>query len=478
MSVMLPYQEKWIRDVSPFKIMEKSRRIGLSWGMAFEAVRKGWTDAYGSMDTWYLGYTEEAGRDFIRDVEDWLRNVHATVPVVNDPDKDILKQSVCLKSGHTITSLTAAARNPRGKKGYFIIDEAAFHDDLPGLLKAAKASVVWGQGQIAVVSTHFGEESDFCKIIAAAQEGKEKASLHKVTLDDALRQGFYQQICRVNRQEWTEEGEKTWRQELIDFYGDDANEELFCVPASGGGSYISRAAVTRCATLSPDGIVRLDGRNGLLNDPTTRRDIVQAWLEGEVKRHLSKVTSDAFLGSDFARSSDLSVLAVLCKGSGDILINPLVIEMRAVPHEAQLQICKFIAHGVKKIGGGAFDATGNGSYLAEAMNEEYRSIEPVLITTQWYIDTMPKLRAAFDNEKISMPADGDLVDDLMQIKLHGGIPKLAPTRRTTQTGARHGDYAIALALGHSAAINCVGPPVFVTAGKDSRVAVRYERPRF
>jgi len=83
--------------------------------------------------------------DFMRDVSGWARALQETTPdVLNDPEKDILKQSVLLKSGHMVTALTAKARNPRGKAGYFVIDEAAFHDDLPGLLKSARASVMWG----------------------------------------------------------------------------------------------------------------------------------------------------------------------------------------------------------------------------------------------------------------------------------------------------------------------------------------------
>jgi len=36
--VFLPYQQKWIDDMSRLKIMEKSRQIGISWGTAYAVV--------------------------------------------------------------------------------------------------------------------------------------------------------------------------------------------------------------------------------------------------------------------------------------------------------------------------------------------------------------------------------------------------------------------------------------------------------
>ena len=35
---LLPYQARWVGDAAPLKIAEKSRRIGLSWAEAYDAV--------------------------------------------------------------------------------------------------------------------------------------------------------------------------------------------------------------------------------------------------------------------------------------------------------------------------------------------------------------------------------------------------------------------------------------------------------
>lgn len=37
---------------------------------------------------------------------------------------------------------------------------------------------------------------------------------------------------------WTPKAEAEWRQSIIDFYGDGADEELFCVPSLSSGAWL------------------------------------------------------------------------------------------------------------------------------------------------------------------------------------------------------------------------------------------------
>ncbi len=50
------------------------------------------------------------------------------------------------------------------------------------------------------------------------------------TLTRRWSEGLYQRIALVTGKEWTPAAEAEWRQDIIDFYGDGADEELFCVP--------------------------------------------------------------------------------------------------------------------------------------------------------------------------------------------------------------------------------------------------------
>lgn len=455
--ILLPYQARWVADRSPIKIIEKSRRIGITWATSSEGVLE--AAACNGEDVWYIGYNEDQGLEFIRDSAKWSLDLGAQTvsegiedTMIADERGDILAFRIRYASGFRVTSLTSRPRNLRGKQGYIIIDEAAFHDDLSELLKAAIAMLIWG-GRVAIISTHFGADNAFAKFVDAVRAGVRKASLHRVTLDDALADGLYKRICLTTGAKWSADAEGAWRKELLDFYADDADEELLCIPSTGGGRYFPLASVQACATVSADRIVRLTNK-GLLDNPTGREALVDAWCRGELFPVLQRIPTGlpCFLGDDFARTTDLSVLAVLGRAPTGKREIYAVVEMRNIPHEAQLQICEYVAHHVT-LGGGAFDGIGNGNYLAEAMHERYGSIENVQITTQWYIDTMPPLRVAIEGGQVAIPRDDDSLDDLGQVRLHGGIPKLVPGRRATKNGARHGDFAIALAMAFSSSLD-------------------------
>ncbi len=93
----------------------------------------------------------------------------------------------------------AARQNLRGKQGRVIIDEAAFVDDLPELLKAALALLMWG-GQVIVISTHNGAEKRLQRDSSGCP-GRQPAlfpASHNA-LDDALHDGLFRRICRVTK---------------------------------------------------------------------------------------------------------------------------------------------------------------------------------------------------------------------------------------------------------------------------------------
>jgi phage FluMu gp28-like protein len=474
MSVLLPYQADWVSDKSPLKVIEKSRRIGISWATAFEAVITAAAYDRRGMDVWYTNYTEDASVEFIRDVSFWIEHLKLSTEEGGLGENE-LKQSVSFPSGHKIQIVTSRPRALRGKKGFMIIDEAAHHDDLRDVLVSAKATNIWKTGRIALMSTHYGEDSEFCKIISEINEGKLEGSLHKKTFDDAINEGFYRRICAMAGEDWAAENEKKWRDDWIKFYGDAADEELLCIPSSGGGAYFPRAAVDACAVeASEKSIARLSNTGGLLDDPATREGIVGAWCLGELARYMQNIPAGSlcWLGLDFARLVDLCVLVVLARDSAGRKRAALTIEMRRLPHESCLQICEHVASKIT-LGGGAFDAGGNGSYVAEKINEKYRSISAVQIGVQWYVDVMPKLRAAMERGGITLPNDPDTIADLAQVRLHNGIPKIGAGRRLTSSGSRHGDFAIALAMAYNASCETHEPPTFYAAG---RSVVEREKP--
>lgn len=236
---LLPYQQRWLADQAPVKVWEKSRRIGASWCQAADSAL---TAAAGrGMNTWYIGYNADMAQEFIRDAAMWSRHYQLAASaveeeVIHDEGQDILAYRIRYASGWRVTALSSKPRNLRGKQGLVVIDEAAFHPELPALLKAAIALLMWG-GRVCILSTHNGEDNDFNRLCEEVRQGVKPYSLHTTTIDDALAEGLYRRICLVRGQPWSPDAEAAWLAELLDFYGLDAEEELRCIPRKAGGFF-------------------------------------------------------------------------------------------------------------------------------------------------------------------------------------------------------------------------------------------------
>lgn len=143
--------------------------------------------------------------------------------------------------------------------------------------------------------------------------------------------------------------------------------------------------------------------------------------------------------------------------------------MRNVPHPQQLQALTFIIAALPRFAGGAIDATGNGSYIAEASVDAFGSIiDPVMITESWYRDQIPKYKARFEDATITIPQNDDLLQDHRAFRLERGVPRLPS--KTDKRGNRHGDAAIALALACQAATSDIVLIDYMSAGPRASVA--------
>ncbi len=129
------------------------------------------------MDCWYIGYNQAMAQEFVRDVAFWAKHFNVAaellgeqvLQVLQDEDKDILTYAVKFASGQRVTALSSRPSNLRGKQGVVVIDEAAFHDDLSGLLKAAMALLIWG-GKVRIISTHFGVDNKFNEVAVSSSK--------------------------------------------------------------------------------------------------------------------------------------------------------------------------------------------------------------------------------------------------------------------------------------------------------------------
>ena len=166
--------------------------------------------------------------------------------VLQDEDKDILTFVVYFASGFKVQALSSNPSNLRGMQGNVTIDEAAFHDRLAEVLKAALALTMWG-AKVRLISTHNGIDNLFNQLIQDSLAGRKRYSVHTITLDDACAEGLYKRICQITRKEWTQEAEDEWKAGLLKDTAteEDALEEYYCVPKQGGGAYIQRGLIER-----------------------------------------------------------------------------------------------------------------------------------------------------------------------------------------------------------------------------------------
>jgi phage FluMu gp28-like protein len=456
--IYLPYQQQWIGDRSEVKFCEKSRRIGITWAQAADDVLVASTEGKKGMDVLYIGYNQEMTREYVDTCADWSRNFNKICGDIeefffedDDPDKQIRAYRISFASGHEIVALSSRPTNLRGRQGRVVIDEAAFHDNLQGLMKAALALLIWG-GQVVVISTHFGEDNAFNEYCQDIRADKAEYSLHRYDFDRALAEGLYQRICLVRGVEWTAEGEAAWRDKVIKSYGDDADEELFCVPSKGTGAWLTTNLIENCMDPSIP-VIRWEPPARDFVDWPERQRVreVEDWCREHLEPRLLGLSGSHryYFGQDFGRRMDLSVFWPLERLDNLDLWSLFVLELRQAPFETQKQILFYIVDRLPLFAGGALDATGNGMYLAEVARQRYseRLIHEVMLSEPWYREHMPKMKAQHEDRSIWIPKDADIKDDLRLVKLIKGVAKLPEIRSTDQRGEkRHGDAAVAEAL--------------------------------
>ncbi|TCS62575.1 terminase large subunit domain-containing protein [Varunaivibrio sulfuroxidans] len=459
----LAYQQRALAAIfaSAVVVIEKSRRIGMTWALAAVAVlHAAAAKTAGGMNVFYMGYNLEMAREFIDTCAWWAglfdqaaRAVEEIV--IKDEGKDVLAFRIKFASGFEVVALPSNPRSLRGMQGLVILDEAAFHDNLDEVLKAAFALLIWG-GKVVVCSTHNGDAGAFNVLVGDVRAGRKNYRLIRTDFDAALADGLYKRICETQGKAWSAEAEAAWRGEIINFYGDGADEELFCIPAQGSGTFISAALIE----------ARMDAAAPVVRwaQPAGFAELADHLREAECRdfcaRELSPILENLdpalrhVIGEDFGRSGDLTVLWPLAVDQSLIRRTPFVVELRNIPFKQQEQILYYICDRLPRFGAGAFDARGNGQYLAERAMQRYGAgrIYQVMLSAEWYRENMPPYKAAFEDGAIALPKDADILADHRAIVMDRGVARIPENARTKdkQGGRRHGDSAIAGALAHFA----------------------------
>ncbi len=463
-AILLPYQLDLLQATAANSLVvtDKSRRVGATWGIGADAVlTAGAGRGEGGMDVLYLGYNLDMAREFIDCCAMWARAFAPAFSAVGEflfveegekgADRAIQAFRISFASGFEIVALSSKPRSLRGRQGYVILDEFAFHDDPEGLLKAAMALLIWG-GKVLVISTHNGIDNPFNQLIHDIRAGKRPGAVVRITFDDALDQGLFQRVCLKAGLTWSPEAEAEWRAGIYAGYGSDADEELRCIPSLSAGAYLSRVLIE--ARMRDDvPVIRWTPKPGFVDWPEALRiDEIDAFCTEKLLPHLERLEPRlrSSLGQDFGRSSDLSVIHVLQTRQNLTRATGFVLELRDVPFSSQSQIVFWIIRRLPRFAHAAFDATGNGANHAELCRQKFgvSVISEIKLSLDWYIVNMPRLKAAFEDGSIELPKDADILADYRAIQMVKGVAKVPNDARSVGADGheRHGDAAIAGAL--------------------------------
>jgi len=460
--LLLPYQQAVILDPAKFIVIEKSRRIGISFALALKAVETA-SRAKNPQNVYYVSYNFAAAKEWLeRDCGYWIDFFKDTLGGLQADDyildseqrEPITVSRISFASGCKITVLPSKPRVLRGVKGVVIIDEAAYVENFKEMLVAANAVKLWG-GQVIVSSTHTTVDSAFNLLVKDLKAGFVAGTLHSIDIHTAVSQGICKYVARESGQYYDAEYELGWLKDVFETFRDNIGPELLLEPSSGSGGYFDINVVMN-AMDDDYPVIRFTAHATFMElTPTNQQEEVRNWLNQIlwpwVKQWTNRSDVLTSIGQDFGRNRHLSVIAPICQiAKQKALICPFLLELANVPHECQKTILNYLIERMPRTKSIWLDRTGNGSFLAEAIQLQWGNklhVEGVSFSQQTYITHMPALRAAIEDGRLILPFDLELQDDFRGIQFMDGVPR--PPKKNT--GNRHSDGVVALMLGFGAA---------------------------
>jgi phage FluMu gp28-like protein len=199
-----------------------------------------------------------------------------------------------------------------------------------------------------------------------------------------------------------------------------------------------------------------------------RQAEIKDWCDEKLLPVLNKLNQQLMhaFGEDFGRLGDLTVIDPITIEQNLDRTVPFSVELRNIPFKQQEQVLFYIVDRLPRLIGRALDAGGNGMYLAEQARHRYGSgrIQEIKLSEGWYLENMPKFKAAFEDAKLTIPADADQLNDLRALQVINGIIRLPKAKTEAGVNQRHGDSAISKALAYFSSLQGGAPIEFESTG--------------
>lgn len=383
MSRLLPYQDRWLRDDSRYKIGMFARQCGKTFTSTLEIVFACVdSEAMGNKQRWViLSRGERQAREAMEvGIQRHLEGLQIYYEAEEhgcDWAPDYLALDTILPGGSKITALPANPFTARGFTANCLLDEFAFHQDSRDIWKALFPVTSRPDLKLRVVSTPNGKGNKFHELMTAPELAG-VWSRHVVDIYQAVGAGLPRNIEELkaglhDSDAWAQEYELQWLDEA--------------------SAWLSYELICFCETADA-------------GDPS-------AYQNGS-----------CFVGVDIGTRRDLFVIWVL-EAVGDVLWTREVIEKQRIPFAEQdaLLADVFRRYRVVKC---CMDQTGMGEKPVEdakAQHGHYR-VEGVQFTLASKLEMATVAKERFEQRRVRIPSNKSVRDDLHKLK-----------KLTTATGA-------------------------------------------
>lgn len=421
-AIFLPYQAAWIRDEARLKLIEKGRQIGLSWATAYATVSR--TALAGArFDQWVSSRDDIQAQLFLEDCKLWAGNLDIAARDLGEQVIDAKDRQTAyvlrFTNGRRINSMSSNPNAQAGKRGGRVLDEFALHPDPRKLWTIAYPGITWG-GALEVISTHRGSHNYFNQLVREIREqGNPKGiSLHTVTLQDALDQGFLWKLQQALPKEDARQAmdEAAYYDFVKSGTVDEESflQEYMCRPADDDAAFLEY---------------------NLISSAEYPQDSNWTATEG----------GELYLGVDIGRKHDLTVLWVL-ELLGDVFYTRHVECLKNMPKAEQEKV---IWPWIERCNRTAIDASGLGIGWTDDAQTRFGTykVEGVSFTTKSKEALAYPVRGAMEDRKLRIPYDGAIRSDLRSVtKQVTAAGNIRFTAERTVDGHADRFWALALAI--------------------------------
>jgi phage FluMu gp28-like protein len=432
LSLLLPYQQRWVEDDARFKIGVWSRQTGKSFCTAAEAVLH--ARNYAGSKWVCLSAGERQSLEWLEKAKEWIQALDVAVETFSEEreqGESLLKSSeVRFVNGSRIVAIPANPATARGYSANIILDEFAYHENpdaiwaamfpsqtnpLAGTFAARVDALQTGSDTAAIkrnmklriVSTFNGRGNKFFSLWERREQNHYHG--HFVDVHTAIKEGLALDLEALKA---GLDDPEIWAQEYE------------CVPMDASAVLLPYELLAACET------------------PEATTTISPEFFTGP--RHY-------VVGIDFGRTQNLTV-AWTNEIFGDVAHTREVLELRDMSTPDQVELLRPRLRRAARVcldNNGA--GIGLGDYLVQEFgkydpgHDQYGKIELCPVHHPMKLEIFSKLKMAFEQRALRIPVCRTVREDLHSVQRvttdHGSI-----TYRAPHTKDGHADRCTALAL--------------------------------